>query len=102
MRVLRTEFAEEYADVVVRRGLREGQGKARNEGARISNGEILLFIDADVQIFPDTISLVVNTMERNPKIAAVFGSYDADPPSKDFSRYSIALCAGTITEMGIR
>lgn len=78
------EFAEKYADVVLRTGLNAGQGKARNVGARASKGAILFFVDHDVQVFPDTISLVVETMEENPGIAALFGSYDADPPSKDF------------------
>lgn len=59
-----------------------GPAYARNRGAQVAQGEILFFIDADVLIVPDTLSRVAATFARQPRIDAVFGSYD-DTPAVD-------------------
>jgi GT2 family glycosyltransferase len=41
-------------------------------------------LDADVRIYPDTISKVLVAFQDNPEICAVFGSYDSQPPKKNF------------------
>jgi glycosyltransferase involved in cell wall biosynthesis len=57
-----------------------GPAHARNRGAAIASGDILLFIDADVAVHPNAIGLIEQTLSDHPEIAAVFGSYDDDPP----------------------
>lgn len=59
-----------------------GPGGARNEGSRHALGDILLFLDADVVVHPDTISQVAAVMRENPDVAAVFGSYDNAPADR--------------------
>ena len=78
------EFSKKYADVAIKLENRGAPGKARNKGAKVSNGSIFLFIDADVQIAPDSISKIVTTMVNNPDIGAIFGSYDDNPPFTNF------------------
>ena len=56
-----------------------GPGPARNYGAQHSSGKILLFVDADVVIAPGSLKKAVESLLANPSIAAVFGSYDAQP-----------------------
>jgi hypothetical protein len=63
---------------------RSGPASARNFGVRHSRGGIVLFIDADVVVRPDTIARVAAQFETNPGLAAVFGSYDDDPSAKNF------------------
>jgi glycosyltransferase involved in cell wall biosynthesis len=64
---------------------RMGQSAARNSAAEIASGEILLFVDADVVVRPDTISKVAADFAANPDIAALFGSYDDEPAERNFS-----------------
>ncbi len=59
-----------------------GPSSARNLGAREATGEILFFVDADVVVGPDAVGRVVETLERHPEAAAVFGSYDDEPRAK--------------------
>jgi glycosyltransferase involved in cell wall biosynthesis len=64
---------------VFRLAKNSGPAAARNYGARHATGEILFFIDADVVIPPGAVNHVVNVFEERADIAAVFGSYDAQP-----------------------
>lgn len=67
---------------------RRGPAAARNYGARQARGEVLLFIDADVRVRPDTVERVAAHFRSNPELAALFGSYDDAPASQRFvSRY---------------
>jgi len=61
-----------------------GPGAARNRGAYLAKGQILLFVDADVVVKPDTLSQVVATFQEKPDVAAVFGSYDDRPSAQNF------------------
>src|SRR5262245_11954658 len=56
-----------------------GPAAARNYGARHAQGEILLFVDADVVVAAALVNRVIQIFEARPEIAAVFGSYDAFP-----------------------
>jgi GT2 family glycosyltransferase len=61
-----------------------GPAAARNRGAREARGHILLFIDADVRVAPDTVAKVADRFRRDPQLAALFGSYDDAPSSTNF------------------
>jgi GT2 family glycosyltransferase len=60
-------------------GRRSGPAAARNLAAREARGEILWFVDADVQVHPDAAHRIREHFADNPELAAVFGSYDDTP-----------------------
>jgi GT2 family glycosyltransferase len=71
---------------------RKGPAYARNRGAELARGDILLFVDADVALAPDATAQVLATFAAEPQVAAVFGSYDAAPAEPNFlSRYKNLL-----------
>ncbi len=71
---------------------RSGPAAGRNLGAGYATGDILFFIDSDVLIQRDTIERLAHNFMEEETIAAVFGSYDDDPPEKDFfSQYKNLL-----------
>lgn len=69
---------------VLRTPRQSGPAGARNLGAREAGGEILLFVDADVVVKPDTVERVSADFVNQPQIAAVFGSYDEEPAEENF------------------
>jgi hypothetical protein len=70
------------ARVIRSRGV--GPAAARNTAAAEARGEVLLFLDADVLVRPDTIERVLRRLTADPDVAAVFGSYDASPAAPNF------------------
>jgi protoporphyrinogen oxidase/GT2 family glycosyltransferase len=61
-----------------------GPAGARNLGAREAQGQVLVFIDADVEVTPDTLLFIANDFENDPDLAAAFGSYDRAPADTGF------------------
>jgi glycosyltransferase involved in cell wall biosynthesis len=75
--------AARYADAVIRiPGHPHGPAYARNRGAEVARGDVLVFIDADVVAHADTLSRFAQVFREQPEISAVFGSYDDRPPAK--------------------
>jgi len=75
------------ARVVLVGDLAGGPAAARNRGALVARGEILVFLDADVTVHPDTLGLLTRPF-ADPSVAAAFGSYDDTPPESSWiSRY---------------
>jgi len=76
-------IAAELGARVIHSGGRLGPGAARNMAAKIAEGEILWFVDADVIIH----AAAARYMEEgftSPEVVAVFGSYDDSPPAQNF------------------
>ncbi len=77
------EVAARFADTVVRlTGKPHGPSYARNRGFEVARGEILVFIDADVCVHPDTLRRFAWKLAASEDVAAVFGSYDNAPPAQ--------------------
>lgn len=63
-----------------------GPAMARNQGVAASLApDILVFIDADVVVGRETIGLVEAYFEKHADVAAIFGSYDNDPPERNLT-----------------
>jgi GT2 family glycosyltransferase len=91
---------------VIQLETRRGPAHARNEGARLASGGVLLFLDADVTLHPGTIRSICARFEADPALGALFGAYDDAPADPGLvSRYRNLLhcyvhrhssrCAGT-------
>jgi len=60
-------------------GHRSGPAAARNRAAQQARGDILLFVDADVELHADAMERIRARFANDPELAAVFGSYDDRP-----------------------
>ena len=60
-------------------GRRSGPAAARNRAAQQARDDILLFVDADVELHPDAMERIRAHFDADPELAAVFGSYDDRP-----------------------
>jgi GT2 family glycosyltransferase len=76
--------AEDFNVTVIKRSSCGGPAKARNLGAKTAKGDILLFIDADVEVPADIIGKVIKVFETEPHLAALIGSYDDAPGASNF------------------
>jgi len=63
---------------------RQGPASARNLGVTAARGDILVFVDADVQVPPDALAIIAEDFDRDPHLQAVFGSYDHEPSAPGF------------------
>lgn len=73
------QIVEQYGARYLRTPQVLGPGGARNLGAEQAEGEVLAFIDADVVVPVNALSLIADDLSRDPDLAAVFGSYDDNP-----------------------
>lgn len=69
IRVLRTDPAQ-------------GPAAARNRGAQVATGQVLLFVDADCRPHEDAVALLLGALE-DKSVAAAFGSYDDRPEAEN-------------------
>ena len=77
-------IAARHGATVVSTGGRFGPARARNLGAQRAQGEVLLFLDADVCVHPDTVALAAWELAWHPELDAVIGSYDREPAAPGF------------------
>lgn len=81
------QIAEELGAIVISSGGRKGPGGARNQAAQIAQGNFLWFVDADVVVHDDAAQCLSRGF-NDQQVVAVFGSYDSNPPARNFfSRY---------------
>jgi glycosyltransferase involved in cell wall biosynthesis len=78
------ELARNFGYRVIENETPTGPARARNQGARAANGDIIFFVDADVTLQPDALGRVAAVFEKEPHIAALIGSYDDKPPGNGF------------------
>jgi glycosyltransferase involved in cell wall biosynthesis len=65
--------------IIVDRPHHLGPAAARNLGARQASGDVLVFVDADVEVHRDVFDRIRSAFNRDKGLAALFGSYDDDP-----------------------
>jgi hypothetical protein len=59
-----------------------GPAFARNHGCSEARGDIVVFLDADVCVHPDTLRLLTEAFDDAPDVGAVFGAYDSTPEAR--------------------
>jgi glycosyltransferase involved in cell wall biosynthesis len=77
----RLALAKGHRTVLLER--QSGPAAARNTGAKLAKGEILLFLDADVLVKPNLVADIEDFFDRHRSHAALIGSYDAQPLEKN-------------------
>jgi glycosyltransferase involved in cell wall biosynthesis len=77
-------LAERLGATVLSTGGRFGPAIARNLGARHANGDLLLFVDADVSVHRDTLGRIAQRFETEPDLDALIGAYDDSPADPGF------------------
>jgi len=78
------DLAREKGVAVLQTPEQAGPAAARNYATPHAKGDILLFIDADVLVTRETLALVAKRFADHPDIHALFGSYDVEPPERNF------------------
>lgn len=72
-------LAATYGGRIVRSPGHRGPGASRNLGVEHARGEVVLFLDADCEVHPDTLGRAAAAFGSSPAPDAVFGSYDDRP-----------------------
>jgi glycosyltransferase involved in cell wall biosynthesis len=62
-----------------------GKVQARKEGRKVSKGKIVVNIDSDIVIRPDTLSNIAKYFSLHPKIGGITGILNKQNPNKNFS-----------------
>jgi len=75
-------IASSFSCKVICAGQGAGPAAARNRGAQVASGPKLIFVDADVFVRPDTLSLLLNALDAWP---AAFATYDPEPVTRNFA-----------------
>jgi glycosyltransferase involved in cell wall biosynthesis len=71
-----SEVASRYSEVRLVRQENRGVSAARNAGLRYSEGEYVVFLDADDRLLPKALEVGVKQFEAHPECALVFGYYN--------------------------
>lgn len=76
---IRSALAPEDELLVIDRPANATATVARNTGAQRAAGDILVFVDADVEIHPDALQRIREAFADDAELVGVFGAYDDSP-----------------------
>ncbi|MCX6793616.1 MAG: glycosyltransferase family A protein, partial [Candidatus Gottesmanbacteria bacterium] len=69
---------------IVRLTRNRGPAAARNAAARRAKGNVLVFLDADVTVYPDTMAAIAGKFKEDHDLTAVTGVWDKHQHTKSF------------------
>jgi glycosyltransferase involved in cell wall biosynthesis len=69
---------------VIRQKQNKGPAAARNRGAKLARGKFLVFLDSDVELFPDTLHNLARVYLEDPDVVALTGVWVKEQRTKDF------------------
>lgn len=69
---------------IVRLTRNRGPAAARNAAAKRANGEVLVFLDSDVQVYPDTLKKIAEKFKEDHDLTAVTGVWDKHQKTDNF------------------
>lgn len=78
------DVARRFTDTVVTHAATQGEGASRNSGAASAQGDILIFVDADVMVRGDTFNLITAYFQSHPHIVALTGRLAVEHPHPHF------------------
>jgi len=70
-----SSIASRYPGVRCVREANGGMAEARNVGIRSTNGDFLVFLDADDRLLPEAVESGLRALEQRPECAAAIGTY---------------------------
>jgi GT2 family glycosyltransferase len=77
-------LAKRYGCDFVGQHVARGPAAARNVGVAAASGSIVVFVDSDVVVAPTAIQQLLDRLETDPELGAVFGAYDETPDHRSF------------------
>jgi glycosyltransferase involved in cell wall biosynthesis len=83
-----SDTARQFTPKVFTHAANRGRSAARNTAAGHASSDILVFIDSDVLIAPDTLQIIADYFHAHTGVAALTGLLSKEHPNPDFvSRY---------------
>ncbi len=77
-------IAPEYGAKVINLEKNGGPARARNIGAKIATKDLIYFVDADVAVPADALTIIERVFDADPGLSALIGSYDEFPGETNF------------------
>lgn len=69
---------------IVRLHLNSGPAAARNAAAKRARGHVLVFLDSDVTVYPDTLGNIAKKFTDDPDLTALTGVWDKHQKTRSF------------------
>jgi len=88
-------LASKYTENVIKLPLKKGRSCARNSAIKVAKGEIIVNIDSDIIIKPDTLNKIVDYFINHPEIDILTGCLAKTHPHPNFLA-TIKICICTI------
>lgn len=70
--------------VIVRLPINQGPAAARNAAAKLAKGKVLVFLDSDVTVYPDTLGTIAKKFTDDPDLTALTGVWDKHQKTNSF------------------
>ncbi len=75
---------QKFPTHIIRLEKNQGPAAARNRGAKAARGKFLVFLDSDVELFPDTLQTLAQVFQDDPDVVALTGVWVKEQRSSAF------------------